>query len=524
MGLEKTIHNKLGNTPIKNAVLRRTATVTALDHRTVGEMDQAINTLNSKIEKGKLSEKTLRATEKQVKRLQEQRNKTLKLFRKYKKDSRLRSLSDSTVSVYKIWSLLGRQTQEITTDGQAFGKWALQNGGENAVAMLGGGMAIAGLLATKVGEGEARKAIGKILFEKMGAFVTNLWTTNPGLLVGLGGAALLAGVMVKKGIRKKMAENAAAKQDAENEMNKGTAYDHAHVASSATNAAAFQQLAARAATDESVYQHLFEVASNPNNDPATITQANKILAAARAQIKANETQALQAALTAHMNSSNTLYSSTETIKSAISNFATYEEVNALREDANVTIDTRSVTDATHKGNLDGLNGITNPRERENRIKGKDEASFAAEVLGPRPEDEWKDPDDHSKGLTDACKEAQEKYDEAVKVAKQIFKKFKAEVEFRQRENAGEFSYSGGVFTIKNSDGIDITYNPADIENSVGYFNYIEAVQCACDNAGIDTSKFGGDKEKIVAHYLPIVEEAKKAMCAEKAAERTGMVK
>ncbi len=507
---------KQGKTPIKNAILKSTATVTALDHRTVGDMDRAIAVLNSKIEKGNLSEKTRKMTEKQVQRLQTQKEKTLKLYRKYKKDSRLQSMSSSAASVYEIWRRLGRDTKEITSDGQAFGKWALQNGGENAIAMLGSGIAIAGLLRTNISE---TATIGSTIWNFLTDPQGPLWKfimADPGRAIALGGAGVLAAIMVKKGIRKKLEQQAAARQEAEDEMNKGTVRDHEALAKALPGSAAFKNLVASAATNESDYAILFQIASDPNNNPDTIANANKILSAARAQIKASATQSLQAALSAHMNSGNALPSdSDKTIKSAIENQALFEEIIELKGAANATIATTSISDTKLKGKVDAEN-TKSAADRANSIKGKDAAAYVVAVIGDRPAPTY----DDSTPPKITNQAAIDNYDEAAKVVKQIYNKTTAQVEYDEREAAGEFTVDATDPTKYTVNGVDFSTNPA--AKTQGKADYYEALREACQNTGIDVSTLTDDQ--IASKYATIIDQIKNGMLAERTAERTGMVK
>ncbi len=507
---------KPGKTPIKNAILKTTATITELDHRTVGSIDQAITNLNNKITHGKLDEKTRKLTEKQIERLQSQRAKTLRLFRSYKKDSRLKSLSSSTVSVYKIWKLLDRNTRETTSKGQEFGKWALQNGGENAVAMLGGAIAVGGLLGTKIGD----KAIAQHAWTFVSEMISSLWNTNPGLLIGMGGVAILAGAMAKKGIRKKLEQNAAAKQDAETEMNKGSAYDHKHVAQSATNAASFQKLVAEATMDSSTFDYLLNIAVNPNNDPATIAQANKILAAARAQMKANETQALQAVLVTAMSSvdisGGTDKDGNKVNEGAISKYAAYEEIMELNTKANSAATTTDLSDPAKGGTYPNVAPLlaayaqmtaipANLVPMSNLMKGKTEAEFITAALGTAPIPITAD------------------YTSLSNEVSQIYTQSKAKLELQERENSGEFTITGNELEI---DGSKFDLNDST-NNKGGLAEYLAAIEAACIAAGIELDENGDLKlkgEQLAVKYKTLLETGKAGILAERNAERTGMVK
>ncbi len=502
-------------------VPQRDALLTELDNRTVGDIDQAIKVLNEKIEKGKLSEKTRKSTEKQVKRLQVQKEKTLKLFRKYKKDSRLKSLSDSTVSVRKIWTALGRNTDQITTDKQNVMNWIFKNGAENGVAMLGGAISMSGLLALKVGEKGAEKAviahIGSFLFETVPGWIV----ANPAAAAGLGGAAVIAGVIAKKAIRRKLEQNAAAKQEAENEMNKGTAYDHEHVASSATNAAAFKKLVASATTDLSTFEYLSEVAMNPNNDPATITQANKILSAARAQIKANETQALQALLVTAMGSADCV--------EAISKYAAYEEIRKLSDKSKqppkaeptpgetvfaVTsipeiIDLKTAYDAMKSGNLEAISKL---------VGSKGATEFVESIIGPSATPKAgiaaADYTTFSTELTEMYQLlSAKKHNQEINNAKK---------ELKDRELAGEFKITGDELEIDGS-----KYDLNDETNDLnGLSEYREAIEKACKAIDINKDNAGNelDGEQLCHKYSVLIEAGKAGILAERNAARTGMVK
>ncbi len=250
-------------------------TLTSMDRLTISDLKLAIGALQKRVDNPKLSQKTRNKAEKMLNQYRTQQAKTLRLYEKNKKKEQIKGVTKSTLSVKKIYDLIGRKA----VDRSAAGEFLLKNMSENLATIIGGGLATFGLLT--VGEGAGMRLIGTAVKEMCKLMFTNGAWNAVGSSLLLAGGATLAVVLAKKAIRKAQYANAIEKSVAEDEINKGTVKGLTGDESPEN----IESLAAQAASgnevDNETFSHLMSVAGNPYNDPKVIKVANKILAEAR---------------------------------------------------------------------------------------------------------------------------------------------------------------------------------------------------------------------------------------------------
>ena len=261
-----------------------TERITEYDKYTVSQIDRGLKVLDKKLKDPKLSKATKDKVQKLHDKYTAQKAKTIRLYEKKKKKSPiLKSMSVSTLSVKKIWDVLGKNTKEVG----AVKTFFLDHCAENTFAIVGAALALAGALT--MNDGFLARGIVDVVKD----LATQYFATTgiPGLFLA-GGVALLAGVAIKKAVRNSIHESAVHRHEAEEAMNKDTVRDADYILSKPKDL--IDEAAFGDAGDNVAYQHLLAVANNPHNDPKLITAALKILSEADTTRKSNEKSAKDA--------------------------------------------------------------------------------------------------------------------------------------------------------------------------------------------------------------------------------------
>ena len=531
MGLDKLYDFVVGGIYDKGVDLKnwttehaKKKTVTSLDRRTVRDLNNAIDLLKNKLKNKRLSATDQKAIEKEITRLDNQRIKTLNLFGKYKnKHSKLKGLTPNVLSVKKIYDLSDIKTIEGNSKADKFGGW-LFDSKENLVGLIGGGVALTAFLHTETGMGML-SGLNTAIFGPEG--LAFLIATNPAAAIAIGGSGVLAGAIIYKQIKKKRMANEAARQEAEVEMNKGTAYDVEQISESITNNDIFKNLVAEAASDDSVMEHLMEFSMNPSNKSTDITQANKIISAAQAQRNANEVQAQQATFIANIRSNQLLYN-------MFSTYAAYEDIQKLYEKATETKETETnpastkIFDETsvaeivdlkiayedmQSGNLEAIN---------KKIGSKGAVEFVESIIGPSGKP--------TAGInTTKYSNYKTELTQIYNLAKAKNKNLEiknAEIELKKRKTSGEFTITEtpGKNPILTIDGyaFDLKDKTKDLGGLAAYHIVIEE---ACKYTGfIDEDDKTTKGSTLAVKYAKIINASKDAILSEREAARTGVVK
>lgn len=286
--------------------------VTQLDTLTIKNLEDAEKVLQRKIDNPNVSESTRKKAQQMQNKYRAQRAKTIKLYEKNIKKGKLVGINKSILSVKKILELDGKKTNVKDT---AMKEWLNY---DNIAKTLGITLSVAGALS--IGNGAGFKLAWKGITAACKAmFTTGAWNAVGSAML-LGGGALLASVMAKKAITKHNNENALLRDEAEKEIEKNTYKSHDFVGNTNNEAT----LIAEASTNEEVFRHLMNMASNPINSPEVINQANRILAGARVQMAENQAKARQAILSEALQAGNKLDSSINGVDSDLSIGEAYE--------------------------------------------------------------------------------------------------------------------------------------------------------------------------------------------------------
>ncbi|MBQ4542458.1 MAG: hypothetical protein IJA23_06430, partial [Clostridia bacterium] len=414
-------------------------TVTQLDTLTLRDLDNAIDVLADKIKTtdGSVSEATKKKAQKLQAKYIAQKGKTIRMYEKNKKKGKLVGVNKSTLSVKKMLEMEGKTVNVATSAAAEFFN------GENIAAIIASGVALGGLMS--VGDGFGMKLAWKGITAACKAmFTTGAWNAVGSSLLLAGGGAL-AVIMAKKAIKKNMNKNAILRDEAESGVDKKTYRDHSYI----SNTAAQSKLAAEAAVNEEAFNHLLQIAANPNNDPKVISQANKILAEARVLQAKNKYQAEVSVLEAHLNAGTvTIGGKEESIGDL------YKRNLALREIEDLsTTRTTTVTTTETSGKIFDAVKLANDNTKlkeQKEVVAKDKATYIASFgTSGTP-------------LTDAQKTSLEA----------AYDKMKANVEYSNKLAAGDFELDGGDIKINGKKAVTIK-GEADA-----------ALVKACKNAGL----------------------------------------
>ncbi len=464
---------------------RTTKSVSAMDKLTIKDLDIAIAALKARTDpKAKLSQKTKNVAQSMLNKYSLQKAKTLKLYEKNK--NKIKGVSKSTLSVQKIYQILNPDITEFKERG-AVAEFMLGNKAENLLSVIGGGVAIGGLLSMNNAAG----------FEAIGTALKNMFTAmyGNGVWNAIGSTALLAGGgllafnLAKKAIRRTQYANAIEKGIAEDKINEGTV--KGLTGNEKDTDEIIPSLAAQAAAgsevDNETFIHLMNVASNPYNDPKVIKVANKILAQARtlraqnyARIQANllETNLLSGnEIEVGISSSGApVFSSSRTI---VLNKIKRENLRKLQSSISI-VDTRTSSNPnTYK-----LTGSPLPTG----MTADDLTNLINYSKKPTLDEAEKAALDNAISMTDADFIAKYKgYVGSEDMAKEIIYMLRAKKQIKSMEASGEYSSGtpekiGGV----EVDTIDNQYDRALVE--------------AAHNSGFDLASLGINMETSPINY------------------------
>ena len=261
-----------------------TKSLTSLDTKTVLVLDNAIRHLktraNDKNKDTKPSEAAIKKLNVLAEKYTLQKGKTIALYNKHKKKNPiLRGLSVSSLSVQKIYDVLGKNTKQAGPLKEA---WLNDPG--KVLQIAGAGLATAGAVSALAGTG-----IPKTLFEIIKGFFANSEIALA-LRIGVGalgaGALIFAGGMAIKKHQKSRAIYLSEQQKAEEAMNKGSVKDEEHM-SSKLDADAITKLASEASIDSDLMVELQSIISDPLSNPIAANNAITILNQAKSMQEEN---------------------------------------------------------------------------------------------------------------------------------------------------------------------------------------------------------------------------------------------
>lgn len=290
------------------------------DKYTITMLKKAITHVDNK-----LNDKTANldeATKKKLKGMKEkyqyQIGKTQNLYNKYLKkpetSHRLKGLSVNTLSVERIYQLIGKNTMSGSWTNDV-GAWIRESPGR-AVAVAGGGLAAIGAVLNLGGTG-AKTALLNGLTNMFGQL--SGWQAVGIPMLSVGALALGIGLLMNK-LQKEKFKNAHLQAEAEEAMNKGTVRDNDTLRKATPEQ--IKELAAEAAADENLMQHLVDVIGNPFTPTDVAKNAQKILD----QAKLMEQENLDRAVGIRVQSLIEAGTKEDSKKEALINFAVVEEV------------------------------------------------------------------------------------------------------------------------------------------------------------------------------------------------------
>ena len=258
--------------------------ITTLDYLTVSKIETMLTTFETKINDPKTSPAVRKKLMKLHEKYTNQRGKTLNIYLQNKNKKKykpaLAGISKSYLSVVKLYQLMNKQTRDMSHLPNFIQKLQ-EHPIENSIGILGGALAISGLLGTTVGKATIAGHIKELLAKLIKDVLFKSWASG---LLTIGGIAL-AGVIISKVIRKNKQMKAAEVYAAEQEANKGTAWDNDHLESANKDS-----LVGDAMSDPSVMKYLEEFSMNPYNHPDKIKLARQIVNEAKTKIAQNEQQ------------------------------------------------------------------------------------------------------------------------------------------------------------------------------------------------------------------------------------------
>ena len=310
-----------------------TVSVNQYDKYTVAMLNRALKHIDNK-----LSDKTVTLDNATIKKLEGMKDKyamqvgkTQNLYNKYMKNDKtkacLKGLSVNTLSVQRIYQLLGKETKD-----NAVGAWLRESPGR-AVALAGGGAILAGMLVDAlpaIGQGIGN--LWKTLTAEgggLGAMLQQMFSFSgvASTLIGAGVLAIGVGLVMNK-IQKEKFKNAHLQAEAEEAMNKGTVKDNDTLKKATPDL--IKELAAEASADPNLMEHLMEVVGNPFTPPDVAKNAQAILDQAKIYEQQNQDRAYGATF------QNILEIEAKTAEGAtLSSFAMISEVyNIVQEQDN----------------------------------------------------------------------------------------------------------------------------------------------------------------------------------------------
>ena len=254
------------------------AYITAMDKLTVEKIDKAIDSFDKRLKQPKISNGLRKKLERMKADYTKQKQKTLNLYHKNKKDSRIRGLNVSLASVEKILELKGKKTTSFKND--LFNKLA-QHPIENAALAVGAGLGLGAVLAFN------EAMIGKALLTAAEAvFKAMTFQSGAAIFFGAWAGTFVAAPLVIKAIRKYRERNAIERQITEEAMNADSAHNFENLDKKFAEKRA--SLIEEAVMDEETRNYLQDVASNPKNTLTVRKNAAEILEAAKKQIIENK--------------------------------------------------------------------------------------------------------------------------------------------------------------------------------------------------------------------------------------------
>lgn len=320
-------------------------TITSLDYLSVEKLETMIDTFEKRLKDPKLS----KAAAKKIAALREkytkQKGKTINLYLKNKNKKNhkkaLAGITKSYLSVVTLYNLMNKKTKDLS-DKPEFWQNLMQHPVENSFVAAGGGIMIISALATKIGE----QAVVEHLGDAIVFLAKKFWDLDPSTKIFIGGAALLAGGLIAKQIRRNKEMKATEVYNAEQEANKGTARDHKFIADPKNKDA----LVAEAMSDPTVMKYLEDFAYNPYNGGHQKT-AIAIIKEAKDKMSKNELEVKKIQLAGALNSNDKVLfwtaadrkfkEGTISCAEALSMKAKLEDIQKDLADKNLTL---SVTD------------------------------------------------------------------------------------------------------------------------------------------------------------------------------------
>lgn len=252
-----------------------TKSLTSLDTKTVGVLDKALEHIDKRLNEKNKSLMPGKTAYKKLQQLKEkymlQKGKTLKIYNKYKKKNPiLRSLSVSSLSVAKIYEVIGKQTKQAGKFKEA---WLNDPG--KVLQIAGAGLATAGALSALAGAG-----VPQAMWQVIAGFFANseisIFLKLGVSAIGVGALAFAGGKLLKKHQKNKAIYH-AEQYKAETEANKGTVADKDTMSAKSMDADTIKNLAAQASVDSDLMAELHAMIANPLTNPTAAENAVAIL-------------------------------------------------------------------------------------------------------------------------------------------------------------------------------------------------------------------------------------------------------